>query len=602
MRPSPWLLLLVFLLTACGDPAAGTATRPLGVIAIGEVQGDAARSPLLGQTVTVEGMVTADFRGDSGLGGVFLQDDGDGNPLTSDALFVPAAADVVVDQTALRRGQQVRVHGRVVELDTGRGAMLTALEPLRVEPLGAGTLTPTVLHTPPADWERLEGMWLRIDAPLTVARTDAIERHGEVLVSFDGRLWQPGERAAPGSDAARAVAADNARRRLLLDDARSGDDRPLAEVWPVSILQLRSGSRLGAVEGILDERHGSHRLQLTASPQLHAQPRPPVPSVAGDLRVAAFNLENLFNGDGRGGGFPTERGARSADELALQLAKLVATIRALDPDIAALMELENDGYGPQSSIAGLVAALNAAPGEAEDGARIWRFVDAGRGPGVDAIRVGLIYRGDRVRPRGKPAVLEGGPFGNRSRVPLAQAFVPIEKGRDTGPALVVVANHFKSKGCNEAEGADRDQGDGAACWNAVRTDSARRLDAWLATDPTRAGSGLSVILGDLNAYTHEDPIQTLLRAGWRDAFAVAGIEAPYSYNHDGELGRLDHALLSPVLARRLRGAALWHSNADEPRSVGYRQSAAAAATPWRSSDHDPLLLGFSLRGDQADGR
>ena len=42
-----------------------------------------------------------------------------------------------------------------------------------------------------------------------------------------------------------------------------------------------------------------------------------------------------------------------------QLAKLVATIRALDPDIAALMELENDGYGPQSSLAQLVAALNA---------------------------------------------------------------------------------------------------------------------------------------------------------------------------------------------------------------------------------------------------
>lgn len=77
----------------------------------------------------------------------------------------------------------------------------------------------------------------------------------------------------------------------------------------------------------------------------------------------------------------------------MQTARLVATIRALDPDIAALMELENDGYGPDSSIAQFVESLNA------DGSR-WRFVDAGRGPGHDDIRVGLIYRFDRVSPVG----------------------------------------------------------------------------------------------------------------------------------------------------------------------------------------------------------
>ena len=58
------------------------------------------------------------------------------------------------------------------------------------------------------------------------------------------------------------------------------------------------------------------------------------------------------------------------------------------------------------------------------------------------------------------------------------------------------------------------------------------------------------------------------------------------------LGRLDHALLSPALARRLRGASEWHSNADEPAGAGYAGSAVAG--PWRSSDHDPMLLGFDL--------
>lgn len=139
------------------------------------------------------------------------------------------------------------------------------------------------------------------------------------------------------------------------------------------------------------------------------------------------------------------------------------------------------------------------------------MVDAGRGPGGDSIRVGIAYRADRVRPVGRPATLEAGPFGNGSRVPLAQAF----RAGD-GPAFVVVANHFKSKGCGEsAAGADADQRDGQACWNALRTDSARRLDAWLKTDPTRSRTDLAVILGDFNAYRMETPIRALVDAGWR---------------------------------------------------------------------------------------
>ncbi|QDH71631.1 ExeM/NucH family extracellular endonuclease [Lysobacter alkalisoli] len=550
---------------------------------------------MTGQTVQVKGVVTADFTGDSGLGGVYLQDAGDGNPATSDAIFVQVGDDDPW-RNQLRRGAHVSVRGRVVELDTGGQVRLTTLVPEKVEQFGLGEVRVTELRNPPQDWERYEGMRVKIVAPLTVASLDGLERHGEMLVSFDGRLWQPAERATPGTDAARAIAADNARRRLLLDDGRAGDNRPLADsVWPEQAVTLRSGSTITGAEGILDHRHGAYRLQLDVPPALAEQPRPRAPEVPGNLRLAAFNLENLFNGDGQGGGFPTERGAESPEQYRLQLAKLVATIRALDPDIAALMELENDGYGPDSSIAALVDALNGGRGGH------WRFVDAciercrrsGRGPGDDAIRVGLVYRGDRVRTEGRPAILEEGPFGPLSRVPLAQAFV----SKAGGPALVVVANHFKSKGgCAEAERGDRDNG--AGCWNATRVESAARLADWLQQDPTRNGSNLAVIIGDMNAYAAEEPLRVLTERGWRDAFAMARVEDPYNYVYAGEVGRLDHALLSPALTRHLRGAAVWHSNADEPRRAGYA-GAQRSDGPWRSSDHDPLLLGFdwdSARG------
>ncbi len=443
------------------------------------------------------------------------------------------------------------------------------------------TSAPVALPTAPSEWRALDGQHVRIAAPLTLAGTDGLARFGELTVAFDGRLWQPSEVALPGTDAHARVIADNQRRRLLLDDgSRARDPGPVAYL-PAGA-DLRTGMVLRNVEGIVQvDDKGTARLQVTTPLQLPAPARPAVPVVAGALHVAAFNLENFFNGDGQGGGFPTQRGARTLAEHQAQKAKLVTTINALGADVAALMELENDGYGPNSAIAQLVDALNADRGAKGD----WRFVDATKGPGDNPIRVGIIYRTSKVTPVGAPAVLEAGPFGPHSRVPLAQAF---RAGK--GAPFVVVANHFKSKGCSEATGADQDQKDGQACWNATRVTSAQLLDQWLRTDPTGAGTSDAVLLGDFNAYAMEAPIRALHDAGWQDAFAVAKIKQPYSYVYNGMTGRLDHALLSPGMARRLRGAAEWHINADEPDDAGYRDRNVQG--PWRSSDHDPLMLGF----------
>ncbi len=571
---SPRSLLTLALLASLSLPACA-ATPKERIVPIGDVQGDGARSPLDGQTVTVEGVVTAAF---AHLGGVFVQDTGDGKATTSDALFV--AFEDGTPAPLLTAGDRIRVRGIVGERKAGGDDTLTALHAPVIQSRGTGRIAPTVLTAQPADWEALEGMLVRIDAPLTLSGTDALGRFGELTTSFGGRLWQPSEVAAPGSAEAKRLAFDNARRTLVLDDGSAKRDP--ATVWYVKKGQpLRTGTVLTGAQGIVDARHGGWRLQLTVAPTITAPERPAAPQVAGNTRVAAFNLENLFNGDGNGGGFPTERGAKTAAQYQAQMQKLVGTIRGLNPDIAALMELENDGYGADSSLAQLVAALNAGGGT-------WRFIDAKQGPGPDTIRVGIIYRSDKVKPSGKPATLEAGPFGERSRSPLAQAFV-----RGSGAPFVVVANHFKSKGCSEATGLDSDQKDGAGCWNALRLDSAQRLDAWLKTDPTRTRSDRAVMLGDFNAYAMEAPVRWLRDdAGWVDAFKQAGIEQPYSYVYSGLSGRLDHALLSPSLAKQLRGAAEWHINADEQDAQGYADG--NPAVPFRSSDHDPLLLGFDL--------
>jgi predicted extracellular nuclease len=95
------------------------------------------------------------------------------------------------------------------------------------------------------------------------------------------------------------------------------------------------------------------------------------------------------------------------------------------------------------------------------------------------------------------------------------------------------------------------------------------------------------VLGDLNAYRHEAPIERFAAAGWWLAVDAMPAERAYSYVHFGLAGALDHAAADPELAPRLAGAGFWAINADEPRGA-----AARANNPFRSSDHDPLLLGL----------
>ncbi|MBE2211230.1 MAG: ExeM/NucH family extracellular endonuclease [Xanthomonadaceae bacterium] len=567
IRRSASILALALTLAACAS-----LPPPRGVTPIGAVQGNGPTSPMLGREVTVDGIVTANFA--PGLGLWALQGAPDGDAATSDALFLSGVGG------PLLIGDHVRVQGRVAELGTEKDSTVTVLEVAGLTPLAPMPLPkPQSLAAVPVDasaWESLEAMLVRFPQVLTITGTQNAARFGEWQVALEGRAWAPTEIALPG-DAANTVGRQNRARQLWLDDGdvQGNADTAMRRDIP------RTGSTMKGVTGIVDERFGRYRLQLGQAPAVEASRVPSAPARMGDVRIAAMNLENLFNGDGKGGGFPTERGAKSEAAYLHQRAKLVAALAALDADVVALMELENDGAGPLSSEAQLVAALNAAQGGD------WRAISMPDNASTDSIRVGLIYRASKVQPVDASATFEYGPFTDLSRPPLLQAF-----RAGSGPVFTVVANHFKSKGCRDAKGVDIDQRDGQGCWNSARLVSARLVDGWLRQ---RIGPSLDApvaILGDLNAYAMEDPPRWLREKGWRDAFVDAGIIHPYSYVYDGQAGRLDHALLTPAMAARLAGAAEWHINADEP-DVPERPD--APVTPLRSSDHDPLVIDLRLR-------
>jgi hypothetical protein len=108
-----------------------------------------------------------------------------------------------------------------------------------------------------------------------------------------------------------------------------------------------------------------------------ANPRPDAPPATGTgpIKVASANLLNFFNTFtgcrlGTQGAVTDCRGASDSTEYGRQLAKEVASLRFTGADVVGYMEMENDGYGPDSAVQALVNALNAA-----DGPGTWAFVN-----------------------------------------------------------------------------------------------------------------------------------------------------------------------------------------------------------------------------------
>lgn len=601
--------------TAERDPACERAFTPAF-----EIQGSGTATPLAGRRVTTQGVVVGDFEGPApALRGFYLQDPvGDGDPATSDALFVFHG-----DRDLVRVGDLVRVTGTAGEFQ----GQTQLADVTSLVACGRGTVEPVdvTLPLPSAGYlERYEGMLVRLPQTLTVTDVYRLGRFGELTLSADGRLWQPTQLAGPGPDA-RAWQARNELHRILLDDGHNEQDpaeigfglsgEPLDAGAP-----LRAGDTVTGVVGVLTFGWSGHPASGNAyrlrplgalgggAPDFRsANPRPAAPPpVGGTLRVGAFNLGNYFVDAvactrGVGGAAVECRGAADGDAFERQWRRTVAAIVGMDVDVLAVVELQNDGYGPTSAIRHLTERLDAAtaPGT-------WAFLDAdattGRTNvlGSDAIKVGLLYRPAAVSPVGSAAVLRSAAFVNggdrapRSRPALAQSFAQV----GTGETFVAVAVHLKSKGSAcDAPAASDGQGD---C-HLVRANAARELARWLATDPTGTGDPDVLLLGDLNAYAREDPIAHLEAAGYVNLLPRLHGDAVYTYAFAGQWGALDHALASPSLLPQVAGATVWAINADEPPVLADPSRFPSALVgggqdPYGSSDHDPLIVGLALGG------
>jgi predicted extracellular nuclease len=552
---------------------------------IGAVQGSGPATPLAGATVTVRGVVVGD---EPGLSGFYLQDpDGDGNPATSDGVFVFSPVAVDLGDTVAVTGQPQEFSGQTqlssrtdVEVCAdGTAADLPAAAPLD---LPAGDLAR----------EPLEGMLVEPVDTLTVSEVFDLTSFGELTLSEGGVLVQPTELARPGTPEAAAVGAGNALRSITLDDGVSARVSTTTRPYLGATTPVRVGDEARFTEPVvLGFGFGSWRLQpadgtadgvLAPQNTRTAAPEP----VGGDVRLATFNVLNYFLTFDQSVG----RGARNSEQLERQAAKEVAAITALDADVVTLLEIEDTdstGHTPGNAdvaLADLVSRLNAAEGGA-----VWSFVPLPAelyAVDRDVIRNAVIYRNDVVQPVGAPVGLVDEAVWSNAREPQAQTFVK------DGDAFTVVANHLKSKSPGAPTGDNVDAGDGQGEWNGDRVRQAGSLAAF--AESLRAVDPDVVLMGDFNAYSQEDPIEALRAAGYTD-LGQAFDEGRYSYVFDALSGSLDHALATAELTGKVTDVVHWNINSVESSAYQYTGDPALyAETPYRSSDHDPLVIGLDL--------
>jgi 5'-nucleotidase len=654
------------------DDASDTETfaitvNPAGVIAIDEVQGAGATSPLLGTTVTTRGIVTAAYPA-GGFFGFYIQTPGTGaadidlaTHTASDAVFVRQSTGSV---TAVP-GDYVEVTGTVTEF---AGATQVEVVPADIEVL-TETVDPIVTTTT-ATWPRaaaekesLEGMRYRPTGDFTVTNTFSTNNFGEVgLAQGDKPLIQRTEVELPGPAGSSDVEADNLARAVVLDDGASTNflatstsgavcgTRPTpclsnGDLTPPYISTadpVRVGAAATFTEDVIFTQGGSpssptYRFQPLAtvvgpdnagSPATFENTRTTAPDEAlinaegeADIKVASFNVLNYFTtlGDadddnvGDGGCTPfrdrdgdgnsvnsgcDQRGAWDPQDFERQQSKIVDAINALDADVVGLMEIENSltlGETADEATNSLVDALNE-----EAGAGTWAANPSSTelpSGGMDVITNAIIYKPASVDRVGEARALgtlsDAGEAFDNAREPLGQVF-EADAGGD--PFLFVV-NHFKSKGSAGPNPGDADSGDGQGASNGSRVLQATALRDWVADLQTETGVESVVLGGDFNSYAMEDPLRVLYQAGFTNVEQHFE-NGEYSYSFSGLSGSLDHILVNDAALDRSTGTDIWNINAGESLALEYSRwnyhgTDFHAEGPYRSSDHDPVILGLT---------
>lgn len=540
-------------------------------LTIGQIQGEGHRSPFEGQTVITNGVVTA-----VDSNGFYLQDLGDGNARTSDAVFVftNSAPDVYV-------GDSVAVQATVTEYRAGTGGLtVTELTSPTIELLGYGYDLPAAVligqgglqpptsaidddglksYDPTTDgidfWESLEGMRVTIDKPLVVSNTTTDSfAETDVVASLGAGATGINDRGG-----ITISKGDYNPEKIQLQ----GD----STIFSGYKAGYTIGDQLSSVSGIVNYAAAHYEVLVTDAVTVTKDVTltREVSSLSGDaahLSLATYNVENLDASD---------------NEYDVLAGNIVYNLRA--PDIVALQEIQDaDGAGTGKDLSGVKTAQGLIDAIGKISGARYAYVeiapDAANTTGGEPngnIRNGYLYNIDRVQYVAGSAELITGAAYNNSRKPLVAQF------QFNGETITTINVHLTSRGGSDPLwGATQPPADAG---DAARTAQAAGVKAYVNAHLADNPSLKIAVLGDWNGFAWENA-QTQLTDPTKGgvltdlATALLPSEERYSYLFDGNAQQIDHILVSGGLLTNARYDAV-HINSQFGGD--------------RPTDHDPQL-------------
>ena len=414
------------------------------------------------------------------------------------------------------------------------------------------------------DIRKLLGSYVEIQNEMVVCNAYNYLKYGILEVSTE-RMIHSTEKYDAQNQKDKILSLNRSQKinSITLDDF-SDNKFPISLYLEPSDLKL--GKNVSSIRGLISDYKGKLRLRVSEMLTQDKSSKHIFKDINSGLKIMSFNVHNLFNGDGLGEGFPSQRGAKSIEQYRRQILKLKMTIEKVNPDILALMEVENDGFDSLSSLKQFCDFLN------ENSTRNYLICRSDKSPGLDHIKTALIYDSTLVKVSKRGVYYTDSLF---SRAPLFQEFSYADSLH-----FVISVNHFKSKSPKFAIGLNSDQKDGQAAYNFKRIQQARKL--LLIVDSLYQNIPL-LVLGDFNAYTQEDPIQEISSSLERLKTNA------FSYLYKGRLGNLDHAFVNKQMSPFVKSIESWDINASSPHWVDYKNYGSEDSY-LRSSDHNPLII------------
>ena len=420
------------------------------------------------------------------------------------------------------------------------------------------------------DASQYDGKLIELNQTLYVTDISNWNKYGEITLSSK-RLMSPTEVALPGSNEYKNIVAENESDQLILSDG-SNKQYPNPRPWTGDKDYIRTGAYTNKVVGRFTIENYGYTITPTEIPVFEGNERPMDILRLGDyeVKVCGFNLCYYIATE-----WDKKFGPASKEESDKQHAKIVKALAAIDADVFGLVEVQQG----QVALEKLAKALNEIDPSAQ-----YTYINDGTQVYGTYTKAGYLYKASKVKPLRQ---LQSNNTGVKHRK-KAQGFEVLA----TGEKFVYMISHFKAKS-GEGSGDNADTKDGQGAYNGDRVREATAVVTFAKSCATYFDDEDVLIMGDLNAYSMEDPIRIFTDEGYTNLIKkFEGIEG-YSYSYQGTVGCLDHALANEEMNRQVTGCKVFHINADEAAVFGY-DGYSYQNNMYRSSDHDPVVVGLRL--------